>query len=464
MSRNVGADDALRMSRAERRAALSLAGIYALRMLGLFMILPVFALHADGYTGATPALVGIAIGAYGLTQAAFQIPFGMLSDRVGRKPVILAGLAIFALGSVVAALADSIALVILGRALQGLGAIASAVLALTADLTREEQRTKAMAMIGASIGITFALAMVIGPAITAVAGLDGVFWLTSGLALAGMAVLAWLVPSPAASRFHRDTSPVPQQFRRVIADRELLRLDAGIALLHLILTAGFTVLPLTLRDHAGLAVSDHWKAYLLVLAAAIVLMTPFVLIADRRDRAKEVFLGAIVALGLSQAGLWAVPASLPAVIALMILFFAAFTLLEANLPSLVSKLAPGDLKGTALGVYSTCQYLGTFLGGALGGWMHGRLGAPAVFGACALLTLVWLALAARMRRPRPLSSQLLRVGPVDAQRVRSLTEALLAVPGVDDAVVVPEDGVAYLKVDRRRLDRDALMAYAHTGE
>ncbi len=464
MTNEVQASDALRMTPGERRAACSLAAIYAVRLLGLFMILPVFALHADAYAGATPALVGLAIGIYGLGQAAFQIPFGMISDRFGRKRVILAGLVLFAVGSVVAATAESIGTVILGRALQGLGAISSAVLALTADLTREEQRTKAMAIIGASIGATFALAMIIGPAVSAAAGLAALFWLTAALAVAAMAVLVLAVPSPRESRFHRDTSPVPGQLRRVFADRELLRLDAGIALLHLVLTATFTVLPLTLRDAAGLAQDQHWKAYLLVLVAALALMAPFAMMADRHDRSKEVFLGAIAVLGLTLAGLGTASASLPAVVVLMVLFFAAFTLLEAALPALVSKLAPGTLKGTAMGAYSTSQYLGAFAGGALGGWLHGRFGPEAVFAMCALLTAVWLALATGMRRPRPLSSQLLRVGRLDVEAARRLTEALRAVPGVDDAVVVPEDGVAYLKVDRRRLDREALAAYARAGE
>jgi MFS family permease len=433
-------------------------------MLGLFMILPVFALHADRYHGATPALMGLAIGAYGLTQAALQIPFGMLSDRIGRKRVIIAGLAIFAAGSVVAALADTITGVILGRALQGAGAIAAAVLALTADLTREEQRTKAMAIIGASIGLTFALAMVLGPVVARLAGVSGVFWLTAALAIGGMGILAWLVPNPAASRFHRDTSPVLAQFGRILGDGQLLRLDLGITVLHFNMTAAFTVLPLLLGERLGIPAGEHGMIYLGVLAGALVLIAPLVMASHRLDRARQVFLGAIAGLTLAQLGLWATPDTLAGAVLLMVIYFTALMLLEAMLPALVSQRAPPQLKGTAMGAYSTCQFLGAFLGGVVGGWLHGRFGPHAVFAACAVLNVAWLLGATGMHAPHALSTQLLRVGAVDESRARALTEALLAVPGVSEAVIVAEDRIAYLKVDRKRLDVDALMAYAAAEE
>ncbi len=451
--------DAEKMSLDERRAAFSLAGIFSLRMLGLFMILPVFSLHAHEYAGHTPLLTGLAIGVYGLTQAIFQIPFGMLSDRIGRKKVIAAGLIVFAIGSVVAALADSIWGVIGGRAMQGLGAIAAAVLALTADLTREEQRTKAMAIIGVSIGLAFAVAMVLGPAITATdLGLPGLFWLTAVLTLAGVAVLLFYVPDPAISRFHRDTEPVPAQFARILGNPQLLRLDIGIMILHLIMTATFVSLPLVLRDQAQVAPANHWMIYLGVLSLSVVLMAPFVMFADRKNQLKHVFLGAVVLLVIAEAGMFRYQSGLVEIVVLMVLYFTAFNVLEASLPSLVSRIAPSDMKGTALGAYSTAQYLGAFIGGAVGGWLHGHFDTSAAFGACALLGLVWFLLAAGMRNPPPLSTHLLKLGRVSEAQAEAAATRLRNVRGVAEAVVVADDGVAYLKVDRRILDRDALRA------
>jgi MFS family permease len=448
-----------RMSLDERRAAFSLAGIFSLRMLGLFMILPVFSLHAHEYLGHTPLLTGLAIGVYGLTQAIFQIPFGMLSDRIGRKKVIAAGLIVFAIGSVVAALADTIWGVIGGRAIQGLGAIAAAVLALTADLTREEQRTKAMAIIGVSIGLAFAVAMVLGPAITETnLGLPGLFWLTAVLTLCGVAVLLFYVPDPVISRFHRDTEPVPAQFVRILGNPQLLRLDIGIMILHMIMTATFVSLPLVLRDQAGVAADDHWMVYLGVLSLSVVLMAPLVMFADRKNRLKHVFVGAVVLLVLAEAGMFRYQSGLVEIVLLMVLYFTAFNVLEASLPSLVSRIAPSDMKGTALGAYSTAQYFGAFIGGALGGWLHGRFDANAAFGFCALLGVVWFLMAAGMRNPPPLSTHLLKLGRVTDAQAEAAAARLKTVRGVAEAVVVAEDGVAYLKVDRRILDRDALRA------
>jgi MFS family permease len=450
------------MTSTERRASIALAGIFTLRMLGLFMIFPIFSLAAHLYSGNTPTLTGLAIGIYGLTQALFQIPFGRLSDRIGRKKVIVGGLVIFAIGSAVAAGADSIWGVITGRALQGFGAIAAAVLALTADLTREEQRTKAMAIIGVSIGMAFALAMVAGPAIKPALGLPGLFWMTGVMALLGIAVLLYFVPTPAQIRFHRDTEAVPAQFRHILSNGQLLRLNVGILILHLIMTATFVVLPLVLRDHAGFATDDHWMVYLFVLAIALALMAPLVVYADRHNRVKQVFLVSIAILTLSQAGLYGFHESWWLVVACMILYFTGFTVLEASLPSLVSRLAPSELKGTALGIYSTAQYLGAFLGGAFGGWLYGSFGILSVFAVCGGLCVIWLLFSVGMRNPLPLSTHLLNLGEVSEQKAEELTARLLTVAGVAEAVVVAEDGIAYLKVDRRRLDREALRAFSET--
>ncbi|GMQ76138.1 MAG: MFS transporter [Gammaproteobacteria bacterium] len=450
------------MTSTERRASIALAGIFTLRMLGLFMIFPIFSLDADLYSGNTATLTGLAIGIYGLTQALFQIPFGRLSDRIGRKKVIVAGLIIFAAGSAVAASADSIWGVIIGRALQGFGAIAAAVLALTADLTREEQRTKAMAIIGVSIGMAFALAMVAGPALKPMLGLSGLFWLTGVMALLGIGVLLYYVPTPARIRFHRDTEAVPAQFAHILRDPQLLRLDLGILVLHLMMTATFVVLPLALRDYAGFAAGDHWKVYLFVLAFALALMAPLIMYADRHNQIKRVFLISIVLLLLSQIGLYGFLDVWWLVVLSMILYFTGFTALEASLPSLISRLAPSELKGTALGVYSTAQYLGAFLGGVSGGWLYGNFGISSVFAVSGGLCAVWLLVSAGMRNPLPLSTHLLDLGEVSEQMCDDLTTRLLAIAGVAEAVVVAEDGIAYLKVDRKRLDREALRAFSAT--
>ncbi|NIR61330.1 MAG: MFS transporter [Gammaproteobacteria bacterium] len=448
------------MTPLERRVALSLAGIYGLRMLGLFMILPVFALYGQELEHYTPFLVGMAIGAYGLTQALLQIPFGMLSDRYGRKRIIAIGLVLFAAGSVLAAVSQSIYGVIAGRALQGSGAIAAAVMALNADLTRETQRTKAMAIIGVSIGMSFALAIVLGPVLNHWIGVPGIFWITGALALLGLVVLAVAVPRPATLRRHRDTEAVPDRFREVLADGQLLRLYAGIFLLQLIMTASFVALPLALRDRAGLEPAHHWIVYLPVLAASVVGLVPLIAAAERWRRMKLVFLASVAALGLAEVGLGAYHDRLWAIVGLLVVYFTAFNVLEASLPSLVSKAAPPLAKGTAMGVYSSAQFLGAFLGGAAGGWLLGAYGLGGVFGACAAVAAAWLGLAATMRRPSHLASYLLPVGTLGEAEAQALADRLMHVPGVAEAVVVSEEGVAYLKVDNRRLDEAALREFS----
>jgi predicted MFS family arabinose efflux permease len=449
-----------RMTGLERRAAFSLAGIFALRMLGLFLILPVFALYSEHLAAATPLLVGIAIGAYGLTQALLQIPFGMLSDRIGRKPVILGGLVLFALGSAVAALGDNIYVVILGRALQGSGAIAAAVMALAADLTREEHRTKAMAVIGMSIGAAFAVALVLGPVLDHWIGVPGIFWLTALLAVGGMLVVTFLVPTPAAHPHHSDAEAEPAQFREVLSIPDLLRLDYGILTLHMVLTSVFLVVPLELRNTAGMDAQHHWLLYLPVLLGSILAMVPFIIIAEKHQRMKQVFLGAITVLGLALGGLFLGRHSLWGTAVALWAFFTAFNLLEASLPSLVSKVAPASSKGTAMGVYSSSQFAGAFLGGLLGGGVHEAFGISGVFVFGAAAAALWLAVAAGMRPPSQLSHYLLRVGVLSDTDARALAPRLAGVPGVAEAVVVAEEGVAYLKVDRRALDVDALGEFS----
>jgi len=448
------------MSPLESRAAFSLAGIFSLRMLGLFLILPVFALYAEHLAEVTPVLVGVAIGVYGLTQAILQIPFGMLSDRIGRKPVIIGGLILFAIGSVVAAMADNIWGVVLGRAIQGSGAIAAAVMALAADLTREQNRMKVMAVIGMSIGLAFAVSLILGPVLNVWIGVPGIFWLTALLALSGVGITLFLVPDPRESHFHRDTEPVPGQFGRVLSDPNLLRLDLGIMLLHMGLTAVFLALPLALRDQAGLASSDHWMVYLPVLLLAIGLMVPFVVIAENRRKMKPVFLGSIAALILAQIGFYLFIDSLWGIGVALLIYFTAFNVLEATLPSLIAKVAPAENKGTAMGVYSTSQFSGAFIGGLVGGWMHAHHGIEGVFLFVALIMLLWLVAAWGMAQPRYLHTHLLHVGQMDDDRAGELQQSLLAVTGVADAFVVGEEGVAYLKIDPEQTDLTALDAFS----
>lgn len=454
-----------RMSAPELRAAFSLAGIFSLRMLGLFLILPVFALYADQLQGVTPLLVGVAIGAYGLTQALLQIPFGMLSDRIGRKPVIIGGLVLFAVGSAVAATADSIWGVILGRALQGSGAIAAAVMALAADLTREEHRTKAMAVIGLSIGIAFAVAMVAGPILDRWIGVAGIFWLTAVLALVGIAIVLLLVPGADTGPVqHRDTGSIPDQFGRVLGNLGLLRLDFGILSLHMILSSLFLVVPLALERSAGLDSGHHWLVYLPVMLLAMLIMVPFVVVAEKRRKMKPVFVGAVAALGLALLLLYWLGNTLWGIGGALLLFFTAFNLLEATLPSLISKVAPVQSKGTAMGVYSTSQFLGAFLGGFVGGWVHARFGLEAVYLFGALAALTWFAVAFGMAQPPYLSSRLLSLGEFSYAASSELERRLLEIPGVADACVSAQEGLAYLKVDVQLLDEAALEAFTVPAE
>ena len=448
------------MSSAERKSAASLASIYALRMMGLFMILPVFSLYGEKLDGHTPALIGLAIGIYGLTQAVFQIPFGMISDRIGRKPVIATGLVIFALGSVVAAMSHTILGVIMGRALQGTGAIAAAIMALVADLTREENRVKAMAMIGGSIGVAFAVSLVAGPVLNSFVGVPGIFWITAVLALGGIFVLYGVVPTPVKSSFHRDAEPVPAQFKNVLANPELLRLDAGIFILHMVLTSTFVVLPFTLRDYVHLDTAHHWWVYLPVLLIALVVMVPFVIVAEKKRRIKQVMTGAAVILAVSEFLLMIDHFDLISIFLSLLLFFIAFNVLEATLPSMIAKTADPHLKGTAMGVYSSSQFLGAFCGGVAGGSLYGAYGVDGVFGFAAIALLFWSYLLITMRNPKYLSTHMVKVGDVDEARARQLVNEMTHITGVAEVIVIPEDGIAYLKVDTQALDKNALLQFS----
>jgi MFS family permease len=436
----------------ERRAGVSLAMIYAFRMLGLFMILPVFALYAEDLPDATPMLIGLALGAYGLTQAILQIPFGMLSDRIGRKPVIAIGLLIFAAGSLLAASADTIYGIIAGRALQGSGAIAAALMALAADLSREEHRMRMMALIGASIGGAFAVSITMGPVVNELIGVPGIFAATAVLAILGIGILYVLVPDPVESHFHRDAEVETTSIAAVLKTPDLLRLDVGIFVLHFVLMSVFLVVPLELRDSSGLEASRHWQLYLPVFVTALILMLPFIIIAEKKHLIKPVYIGAIAGLTMAVIGLmgsgalWMMAASL-------VLFFAATSLLEALLPSLITKTAHAAHKGTAMGVYSTSQFLGAFCGGVAGGAAQGVWGLDGVYVTALAALLFWFIAAVFMKKPRHLSTYLLKVTGVNESE-------LLAIPGVVEAAIIKDEGVAYLKVEKHVLDEEKLVSFA----
>ncbi len=389
----------------EKRAVSTLAALYALRMLGLFLVLPVMSLYGMQYESSTPVLIGMAMGMYGATQAVLQLPLGMLSDRISRKSVIIGGLAMFIIGSVVAALSTSIYGLIVGRALQGSGAISGALMAMVSDLTSEQNRTKAMATIGASIGVSFAVSMLLGPILTThFGGLSGLFWTTALLGLAGLALVFFVLPEPPVETLHcphRDTLPVPALLWRVLCDPQLIRLNAGIFCLHMVLMAAFVVVPHLLEKQLGLDRQHHWEVYLPILGGSFIAMIPLMLIGEKKQLVKPIFVFAVGALVFALLFLGAAYQFNAALLSGLFLFFFAFNLLEAQLPSLVSKQTFAGGRGTAMGVYSTCQFLGIFTGGALGGLML-HLNEPRwLFWALALPVAGWCWLAATMQEPIP---------------------------------------------------------------
>jgi MFS family permease len=434
----------------EKRAAVALALVFSSRMLGLFMLLPVFALYGRELKGFSPLWIGLAIGAYGLTQAILQIPLGWLSDRIGRHKVMLGGLTLFALGSVVAALADSVYMVTFGRVLQGAGAISGAVLALAADLTREEQRPKVMAVIGASIGLSFAAAMVLGPVLAKWAGLSGVFWFTAVLACCAMLLVAFIVPQSVSKAPMAETLALPQSLGAMFKHRQLCQLNLGVLLLHLILTAMFVALP-TLLQQYGLAPVKHWQFYLPVLLGSFVLMIPMMIIAMRKAQEKGFFLLAI-ALLLSAMLLSLLLPGFTALSAALLLFFIGFNFLEASLPALVSRIAPAGQRGSAMGIYSSSQFLGAFLGGVVGGTVMQHFGYQALFAVLALIGLIWLAIASRLIIPQRVQRVSLSMAVHSEQQARHLAAELTAIAGVEEVTLVLAEQRCYLKVSSTHFD------------
>lgn len=443
-----------KMTPGELRATWGLGTVFSLRMLGMFMVLPVLTTYGMTLQGASESLIGIAIGIYGLMQAVFQIPFGLMSDRVGRKPLIVGGLLIFTLGSVIAALSDSIWGIILGRALQGSGAISAAVMALLSDLTREQNRTKAMAFIGVSFGVTFAIAMVVGPIVTHAFGLQALFWGIAALALVGIVITLTMIPAAPSHVLNRESAIVRGGFRKVLANSRLLKLNFGIMSLHILLMSSFVALP-RVMEQAGLAPQDHWKVYLITMLVSFAGVVPFIIYAELKRRMIRVFIACILILIVAELVLWSAENQLWRIIFGIQLFFLAFNVMEALLPSLISKESPAGYKGTAMGVYSTTQFLGVAIGGSLGGGLFDLYGTAAVFAVGAGIAALWLLVGFTMQEPPYLSS--LRITLSDlALKNGDLEQKMRAQPGVAEVIIVPDEYSAYVKIDNQQISRQQL--------
>lgn len=435
----------------ERRAAGSLSLVYTTRMMGLFLLLPVMSIAGQDLSGATPLLIGVAIGIYGLFQALLQIPFGLLSDRFGRKPLIYIGLMLLVIGSLIAAAADSIWGVIVGRALQGAGAISAVVIALAADLTRDDQRTKMMAIIGASIGLSFILSIMLGPVLLTNVGLNGIFVTIAVLGTAALVLVRWLVPAPPAMQLNRDVSVVTGQLRAMLKHPQLLRLDIGILLLHFLITATFVCVPLGLVNRA-IDPSDHWQVYLVACALSLLIVIPLVGYGESQWGARTVLAVSIVGLALSEFFLAAVNDNWWLVVAALVVFFGFLNVLESMLPSLVSRIAPAASRGSAMGVYSTSQFLGAFLGGTFGGWVHGVVGlsmAHVVFG---VLCISWLWVVRGMHEPEKLVSYRASLPPGAVGGPGTLEARIRQLHGVAEVSLLEAEQCIYLKINKKEFD------------
>lgn len=374
-------------------STVQIAAIFAFRMLGLFMLIPVFTIYAPHLQGATPFLLGLALGSYGLTQGLLQIPFGMLSDRYGRKPLITAGLILFTIGSLLGARTHSMSGMILARILQGGGAIGSVLIALLADITAKQHRTKAMAIIGATIGLSFSIAFILSPTLAEKTGLAGIFYLTAGLALLGLGILC-LIPTPKPTQHTGDLISKRQQLKQVFLDPQLLRLNAGIFFQHFILVASFYVIPMTLQKHVQMGHLDQpWQFYLIIIAGGFLSMLPIMHYSEKWHKVHACFVSAVILIGVTQSALIGISDSLIWLGVTLFLYFVAFNFLEANLPSLISKHAHPKTKGSALGVYSSSQFLGIFVGGSLAGLVFSHAGAPGIFMMNTVVAVVWLYLS-----------------------------------------------------------------------
>jgi MFS family permease len=447
-----------KMSSTELRSTISLASIYGLRMLGMFLILPIFAIYAQTLEGGqNHTMVGLALGAYGLTQVLLQLPFGIASDKYGRKKVIYIGMLIFVVGSVVAAMGTDIVTVIIGRAIQGAGAVSAVVMALVADSTREEHRTKAMATIGGTIGVTFALSLVAGPLLNQSIGVSGIFWMTAILAIFAMGVVKFLVPDPVNSHFHSDTEAAPDKIKGVLRNTQLLRLNFGAFSLHAAQMAMFVVVPFALKETSGMNENQHWLVYLPVLTISFVLMLPAIIYGEKRAKLKPVFIAAVALMLFAQILFAANIHHFWGVVVALFFYFMAFNLLEATLPSLISKMAPAASKGTAIGVHNTAQSLGVFIGAVIGGFLSGSYGYASVFIFCAVLIGIWLITAFGMKTPPSVKTKMYHVDAMDENQAIVLKKTVENMGGVEEVAVLAQEQTLIVKINNQQ-SLDAQLA------
>ncbi len=429
------------------KTVFPIAAIFSFRMLGLFLLIPVFSVYAAQLTNATPALIGIALGGYGLSQGLLQIPFGMFSDKFGRKPIITLGLFFFIVGSLIGAISNSIYGIIIARTMQGMGAIGSVLIALLADLTPDNQRTKAMAVIGMTIGTSFSLAMVISPSISSRYGLSGIFYLTAILAVIGLLLIHFVIPTPKKEVFHADSEANPNLFKSVLNNRHLQRLNIGIFCQHFILTATFFAIPMILSEQVKTGhLTQQWHFYLPQMVGAFLFMIPFIIIAEKKKRMKSVFLLSVFTTTVSQALLSWMHSVWISLCVLMFLYFVAFNILEASLPSLISKQANPNNKGTAMGIYSTGQFLGIFAGGSLAGIIYQWNGSQGIFIANALMGVLWFAISCYMKPNVYLSSLILHYA-FSTRSDDEVISLLLQVPGIKDVALAKDEDALYLRID-----------------
>lgn len=429
------------------KTVFPIAAIFSFRMLGLFLLIPVFSVYAAQLNNATPALIGIALGSYGLSQGLLQIPFGMFSDKLGRKPIITLGLFFFIIGSLIGAISDSIYGIIIARTMQGMGAIGSVLIALLADLTPDNQRTKAMAVIGMTIGTSFSLAMVISPSISSRYGLSGIFYLTALLAFIGLLLLHLVIPTPKKEVFHADSEANPSLFKSVLNNQHLQRLNIGIFCQHFILTATFFAIPMILSEQVKTGhLTQQWHFYLPQMVGSFLFMIPFIIVAEKKKRMKSIFLLSVFTTTVSQALLVWTHFIWLSLCILMFLYFVAFNILEASLPSLISKQANPNNKGTAMGIYSTGQFLGIFAGGSLAGIIYQWNGSRGIFITNAMIGVLWFIISCYMKPNVYLSSLILHY-TFPAKSDDEVISLLLGVPGIKDVALAKDEETLYLRID-----------------